>query len=93
MANHVIQIGNKIEMRIVSNRTAETEEQEPEVYISQFLQWTDDNIASVAVPMTKGHLVPLRSDEVYELRFFTGSGLYRCKGKVIRRNKISDNIE
>ncbi len=92
MANNVIQIGNKIEMRAVSNRSLTRELTGEEIYISQFLQWTDLNVAAIAVPTYKGHLVPLRVDDIYELQFFTGRGLYRCRGKVLKRTKTGNNI-
>lgn len=91
MANEVIQVGSKIEMRTLSKR-AITEEEENVVYISQFLQWVDTNIAMVAVPLYKGHLVPLRTGDNYELRFYTKSGLYRCRASVLKRAKTSNNI-
>ena len=90
MANDVIQIGNKIEMRPTS-KSMTTEETE-RTYVSQFLQWEDGNIAVIAVPTYKGHLVPLRLEAVYDLDFFTRNGLYRCKGKIIKRTKTSNNI-
>ena len=77
MANDIIQIGCKIEMRAVDKRSFSVMESEPELYISQFLQWTDTNVASIAIPSFKGHLVPLRVDDVYELQFVTRCGLYR----------------
>ena len=92
MAKEIIQIGNKIEMRAVSNRTLTLDNPVSEIYVSQFMQWEDSNVAVIAVPSFKGHLVPLRPDEVYELRFFTRGGLYRCRGKIVKRNKTSGNI-
>lgn len=92
MAKEVIQIGNKIEMRAVAGRTQSTTTQTSEVYISQFMQWAEPNVATIAIPTFKGHLVPLRIDDIYELQFVTKSGLYRCKGRIVRRNKTSGNI-
>lgn len=92
MANDVIQIGNKIELRAVSNRVLSTKPEESDVYISQFLQWADLNVATIAIPSFKGHLIPLRVDDVYELQFVTRSGLYRCRGKISKRSKTSNNI-
>lgn len=92
MANEVIQIGNKIEMRLSAKRTLTMGSGGPEIYVSQFLHWEDSNVASIAVPTYKGHLVPLRVGDVYELRFFTRSGLYRCRGKIVKRTKTSNNI-
>lgn len=92
MANEVIQIGNKIEIRAVAKRTLSAEISDPDVYVSQFLNWIDNNVASIAIPTFKGHLVPLRVDDVYELQFFTRGGLYRCRGKIEKRTKTSNNI-
>ena len=92
MANEVIQIGNKIEMRALSTRALTMDAPVQDIYISQFIQWAEPNIATIAVPTFKGHLVPLRTDEVYELQFNTKGGLYRCKGKIVGRNKTFGNI-
>ena len=92
MANEIIQIGNKIEMRAVTKKTLTMDDPIPEVYVSQFMHWAETNVATIAVPSFKGHLVPLRLDDVYELQFFTRGGLYRCKGKIVKRNKTSGNI-
>ena len=92
MANEVIQIGNKIEMRAVAKRTLLAEKSDTDIYVSQFLNWADNNVASIAIPTFKGHLVPLRVDDVYELQFFTRGGLYRCRGKIEKRTKTSNNI-
>lgn len=92
MANEVIQIGNKIEMRAVVRRTSSIDAHTSDIYVSQFMQWADNNVATIAVPTFKGHLVPLRLDDIYELQFVTKGGLYRCRGKIISRNKTSGNI-
>ena len=92
MANEVIQIGNKIEMRAVAKRNLTMDVPVPEVYVSQFMHWAENNVATIAVPTFKGHLVPLRLDDVYELQFFTKAGLYRCKARIISRNKTYGSI-
>lgn len=92
MANEVIQIGSKIEMYLVTKQTLSTEVKSTELYVSQFLQWVDTNIALIAVPTVKGHYVPLGIDDIYELRFITKSGLYRCRGRITKRGKTANNI-
>ena len=87
MVNNVIQIGNKIEMRAVERRMQTVDTMEDEVYISQFLQWSDKDSAQIAVPIYKGRLLALRVDDVYELRFYTKGGLYRCRAKILKRTK------
>jgi len=92
MANDIIQTGCKIEIRAENKRLLSEEFNEQEVYISQFLQWIDVNVALIVIPTFKGHLVPLRVDEIYELQFVTKGGLYRCRGKILKRTKTSNNI-
>lgn len=92
MAKEVIQVGNKIEMRIVERRMLGAVSGETDIYVSQFLQWTDKHTAIIAVPSFKGHLVALEVDDIYELRFFTKGGLYRCRAKILRRARTSNNI-
>lgn len=92
MANDIIQIGNKIEMCLLENRFQLGANKTPDVYVSQFFQWTDINVASIAIPTFKGQLVPLHIDELYELKFFTKSGLFSCRGKIIKKAKTSNNI-
>jgi len=92
MANDIIQTGCKIEIRAENKRLLSEEVYEQEVYISQFLQWIDVNVALIVIPTFKGHLVPLRVDEIYELQFVTKGGLYRCRGKILKRTKTSNNI-
>ena len=92
MANDIIQIGCKIEMRVVDRRSMQEVISEPDVFVSQFLQWSDINVASIAIPTFKGHLVPLRVDDVYDLQFVTRGGLYRCRGQIIKRSKTGGNI-
>ena len=88
MANNFIQAGCKIEMR--SEDKLNVPEGVPEVYISQFVQWEKDNVASIVVPTYKGHFLPVTIDAIYELHFLAKSGLYRCRGKVISRGKVGN---
>lgn len=92
MANEVIPIGTKIEMQSANRKLLKMEPGETPIYISQLLQWSDINQAIIAVPTYQGRLVPLRTDDIYELQFATPKGLYRCKGKVVNRSKTSNNI-
>lgn len=92
MANDIIQIGCKIEMRAMDRRNLPGGNSESVIYVSQFLQWADTNLAVIAIPTYKGHLVPLRIDDIYELQFVTRGGLYRCRGQIKRRSKSGGNI-
>lgn len=92
MANEFIQIGCKIEMKAVDRRSVLADSTEQETYVSQLLHWSDTNVAIIAVPTFKGHLVPLRVDDVYELQFVTRNGLYRCRGMILKRTKTIGTI-
>lgn len=92
MANEVIPIGTKIEMQPTERKVLKLEPGGTEAYVSQLLQWSDINQAIIAVPTYQGRLVPLRTDDIYELQFATKKGLYRCKGKVVNKSKTANNI-
>ena len=92
MANEIIQAGNKIEMRLVQRWNAEQDEQPIQPYISQFVEWVDYNIALILVPLYQGHLLPLRTEEMYDLCFYTKNGLFQCRAVVQKRLKKDDNI-
>lgn len=91
MANEVIQAGNKIEMKPIYRWNMD-EELPDKPYVSQFVEWIDSNVASIVVPLYQGSLVPLRTDDTYELCFYTKSGLYQCKAVVTKRLKRENNI-
>lgn len=90
MANEVIQLGNKVEMRLADKWIKNMDSADVEVYVSQFIQWLDRDVAQIVIPTYQGVLVPLRLGEVYELRFYTPGGLYRCQAKVLKRAKESN---
>ena len=90
MASEVIQVGNKIELRSADKWIKSMEAADTEVYVSQFLQWLENDVAQIAVPTFQSHFVPLHRGDVYELRFFTRSGLYRCQAKILKSGKTSN---
>lgn len=91
MANEIIQVGNKIEMRPVQKWNSE-DNGLIQPYISQFIEWTDYNAALIAIPWYQGQLVPLHPDDEYSLCFYAKGGLYQCKAVVLRRTKKESNI-
>ncbi len=92
MAREVIQVGNKIEMRIVEKKMGGNSSSAGESYVSQLLQWPEKNTAVIAVPSFKGHMVALGVDDIYELRFFARGGIYQCRAKIVRRARTSNNL-
>lgn len=91
MANEIIQTGNKIDMRAVQKWNADSD-QPIQPYASQFIEWADYNVAVVLVPIHQGNLVQLRTEDAYDLCFYTKSGLYQCRAIVLRRLRKDGNI-
>lgn len=77
-------VGNKIEMRLIrSGRSLINEEQ---AYSSQFVQWKNQFVAQIAVPMHQGKRIRIRVGDEYLLTFYTPKGLYRCNGIVLEQS-------
>lgn len=91
MANSVIAEGNKIDLKdILTQRQIENDET-PNVYASQLLEFMKNGNLKVSMPFVQGRLVPLDKDKVFEAFFYTSKGLYQSKVKIIERYK-SGNI-
>ncbi|MBE5950154.1 MAG: flagellar brake protein [Lachnospiraceae bacterium] len=91
MANEIIQTGNRIEMRAVQKWNVDSN-QPIKPYVSQFVEWVDYNVALILVPIYQGNLLPLRTDEAYDLCFYTKSGLFQCRAVVVRGLRKDNNI-
>lgn len=85
MAQEFIIIGNKIEMKLVKQGSISVKDDKP-VYISQFVQWTKERVAQIAVPMYKGQRIPVRVGDEYQLTFYTPKGLYRCLAVILEQS-------
>lgn len=60
-------------------------------YVSQVLDFIDENKISIAMPMEGSRLVPVQIGGEYELCVYSKKGLFKCQGIVEERNK-EDNI-
>lgn len=89
MVTKVIQVGDKIDV-VESNATVDSQE-EKKVYKSQVYDVVDEEQLKIAMPQEKGKLLLLHLETVYRFQFYTETGLYECKGKVIDRYK-TDNV-
>lgn len=85
--------GDKIEFKEILLLSEEQTGKRPSTYASQILDFDkdDDNVISVSMPVSKGHLVPLPKGSVFDTYFYTEKGLYRCKCRILDRIK-TDNI-
>ncbi len=88
----IIQIGDKLEMRIAQK--AETEEKasdKPKIYKSQVVDFLDNGNMLASMPTEKGRLMLLTLGLRYELVFYSNGGLYRAVGLIKERYK-KDNL-
>lgn len=89
MVKKVIRVGDKIDL--VKSNTAVNNQEEKKVYKSQVYDVIGEEQMKIAMPQEKGRLLLLELEAVYRLQFYTESGLYECKGKVVDRYK-TDNV-
>lgn len=87
MINDNIQIGNKIDMVLISSSDKSVKVIKPKRLVSQLLEFGIDNKAKIAMPMDGSKMVLLEIGDIYEMCFYTSKGLYRCKGKITNRFK------
>lgn len=84
--------GDKIEFREILLLSEEQTGRRPSTYASQILDFDedDDSVMSVAMPVSKGRLVPLPKGGVFDTYFYTEKGLYRCKCRILDRVKTGN---
>lgn len=91
MHSAIIEVGNKIDIRVVNQiENAEHTGELPHIYKSQLLDFFDNGDAEISMPSENGKLKLLQLGIRYEFVFYTKNGLYRCYGEVKERYK-SDN--
>lgn len=89
VSKDLIGIGNKIMLRLVKHGGVTCQEEQP-AYVSQFLQWSEDHQAQIAMPIHQGHLVPMELRDEYLLNFYTSKGLYQCRAVVLERKRLGN---
>lgn len=91
----VLSIGNKIEMHEVntSMRKKESDDELERVYVSQLLEFDEDDeeLVNIAMPIYEGKLIPLETGRKFDLFFYAQKGIYACAGEIVNRYK-SNNI-
>jgi hypothetical protein len=80
MIKDVVSIGDKLE--ILKLNAKESELKSNIVYASQLLDFIDNNKACIAMPIKKGHIIPLPIGEKYIIYCYTVKGLFQCNAIV-----------
>ncbi len=83
MQKVVINVGDKIELTHV--RSAIGRKLTVSRYTSQLLDYDGLRTAKISMPIFEGKIIPLELNDEYDMCFFSSSGLYRCRAKVIKR--------
>ena len=81
---HVVEIGDRISMVQIERHKVRVSDK---TYVSQLLDFVDDDKAIISVPMENGRIIPLSIGTKYEACFVTAKGLYKCDCEIINRFK------
>lgn len=85
MREQVIKIGDKVEMYKISAQIDENEVRRQ--YISQVLDYMEEDQIKLAMPMEGGKMIPLTVGDLYEVCFYTSSGLFQSQIEITDRYK------
>lgn len=86
MIRDIAAIGDKLELKPLN--LDNTTSSRSKVYVSQLLDLIDNDKAIIAMPIEKGHIVPLSVGEKHTVSFYTSKGLYQCNAIILNRYKI-----
>ena len=93
MHTAIIEVGNKIDIRIVNQiENAKTTGEPPHIYKSQLLDFFENGDIEISMPSENGQIRLLTLGLLYELVFYTKSGLYRGYGEVKERYKTDNRF-
>ena len=93
MHTAIIEVGNKIDIRIVNQiENAKTTGEPPHIYKSQLLDFFENGDIEISMPSENGRIRLLPLGLRYELVFYTKSGLYRGYGEVKERYKTDNRF-
>lgn len=85
MRERVINIGDKVEMYRISAQIEEGKVRRQ--YISQLIDYMEDDQIKLAMPMEGSKIVPLTVGDDYEVCFYTSSGLFQARVEITDRYK------
>ena len=91
MGNRLLAAGDKVEFRDSISKEDLKLGIKPKIYVSKIYDFTDEGYINVAMPISKGKLVPLERGRIFDVFFYTSKGIYQCRAKIMNRSK-SDNL-
>lgn len=77
------EIGDRIELTHIKSSTGR--KLSDRKYGSQLLDFDGVRTAKISMPIYENKVVPLEVNDVYQMCFFTNSGLYQCNAKIRKR--------
>ena len=88
----LLNIGDKLTMKVVSRSLKKDSENKPvNLYKSQIYDILPNHRLKIGMPMKGQRLLLIPVDVEYDMLFFTSKGLYMANGKIVDRYK-SDNL-
>ena len=91
MGKRLLKTGDKMEFRDIISAEELDAGIKPKVYVSQIFEIYPSGNLNVAMPISKGQLVPLSRGKRFETFFYTSKGIYQCKCVIVDRHK-TDNF-
>jgi c-di-GMP-binding flagellar brake protein YcgR len=89
MISEYLSVGDKLELQKL--KTRDNEPISDRIYLSQLLDFLENDKAKIAMPIDKGRIIPLTIGDKYILCFYTSKGLFQCKAVITDRYK-SQNV-
>ena len=89
MLQDILSIGQKVDIKQL-DRNGEPMEM-GRVYVSQLVDFVDQDMVKIVMPLWNTKVVPLHIGESYHLCFYTNKGLYQCNCLVmkhVRENNV-----
>lgn len=87
MLSKYIMPGDKIELTPIRQKRNQNGEEEKKVFASKVSEIINEDQLEIVMPMEKTKLILLPVDAEYEICFYSKSGIYLCKARVIDRYK------
>ncbi len=90
MLSKIVTLGNKIELKKVSNTMSsygKTILGEDVIYYSQVFDVVDEHRIRIGMPLIGGRVIPLTVSDKYDACFYTDKGLYQCRIVITDRYK------
>lgn len=79
-----LKLGSRMEMSYVNGKKNQGDDR---VYVSQILDFNDENGIVCAMPIYEGHIVPLQEGKRLDTYFYVGTKIYKATCTVRKRGK------